>query len=1385
MLFYNTFCESCSQLLSLAEMRKLFTTLTVFLLYFLFLGAGHSNGQTEPGYQTISIAQGLSQGMVFDILQDAEGFIWVATKNGLNRFDGYSFKVFTNDAYNERSLSSNTIVKLFEDSKGRIWAGTEAAGLNVYDKKTGNFYRIQYRLADATSISGNAIRLIEGLPDGRVLVAADGAGLNVIDLKKQFFEKGANPTITRLSLPNDAQVYGMGRDNNGTMWIGGMDGLVYKFDAAKNSFTLVKNMLLLNNGYYTPDKSILINGSLFLYDGKDAFPLFDTNKIVAGNILFRPREKLWENFHRELHFYDVSKWEPGKPPVWNLQLPESTRTVYPFIADRSGIVWSGSVGYGLRKYNIGSSRFKIENPGISVRWIVPVSANDIFTGDHGYGWKRVRNEKTDNAPFSKIPSVTKVDNFIITRKGDYWIKSDEIGYFNYDPLTGRLTPHPEINDYNGTGDKQPMLQDSKGAIWFPGRGGAFTRLHVATGKVDSFNINSNAARPMLPKSICTAIYEDKQGIFWIGTQDGFARLSFRDTISAAPAIAWYYNNSNSRNSLNYNQVAGFLDDPAEPQKFLWICTKGGGLNRLNKKSGNFFQLTRKDGLPHDVVYGILPDNEGNIWGSTNNGIFCLVKGKTSDSSQWTFRNFSKAYGLQDDEFNTGAYARLPNGQLAFGGVNGLNVFDPKEILGTKFTPPVFITNMLLNNEPVLPGDKTAVLQSNIEQTKSITLNHRQDILTLEFSSLDFTAPEQNKYRYQLVGIDKKWVESGNRRSATYLHLPAGKYIFKVQGSNSQAIWSEKIIELQVNILPPWWSTWWAYIVYALLLGFLLRARFTFSINRAKLKSQLKFEKLEAKRIKELDIMKTQLYTNITHEFRTPLTVILGMAHQVMEKPAEHFNNGMEMIIRNGQSLLKLVNEMLDLSKLETGKMQLQLVRADIIHFLRYIVESFYSLAESQQKQLHFLSEIDTLYLQFDQEKFRQIVSNLLSNALKFTPEKGNIYITISEIAAAENVQKSILVIRVKDTGIGIPESQLPHIFDRFYQLDNSRTRKTEGTGIGLALTKELVKLMEGEIIVKSPPTGATRGTEFTIVLPLQKSATTESEIVYEVKENVRAVKTTTQKLPAVIGVADEKYRSEKPLILLVEDNADVVAYTASCLPDYRLAVASDGREGFDIACQIVPNLVITDVMMPFVDGFALCRQLRGDERTSHVPIIMLTAKVGLESKIEGLQQGADVYLEKPFHRGELLVRIKKLLEMRQSLQQYYLKKAGLAASQPPTNLVTESIISDTEMEDEFVKKVRKLIEDNLGEANFTVEQLCKQVFMSHSQLHRKLEALTGCPPNKFIRIIRLNKAKALLQNTPNSIASIAINCGYNDPGYFARVFKQEYQVTPQEWRGTK
>jgi signal transduction histidine kinase/DNA-binding response OmpR family regulator/ligand-binding sensor domain-containing protein len=1350
-------------------------------------------------YEWLTTSNGLSQGYIYDILQDKDGFLWFSTKAGLNRYDGYTFKVFTHDTYNDNTISSNAVNGLFEDSKGRLWIGTEDNGLNVYDKTKGIFRHIVHEPNNPNSLSGNRIsgNIIE-LNDGRFLVYASLKSFNVITLPHDFIEKNTPPAIVHLAAPHTDAYVSTCKDAKGRIWISNREKL-YQFLPDKMALEWRKDSVRVD-GNYAPDAegSIWTNGDRFnLLEFNDSitdYPLF-TESVTKdqGSFFYKDEEKqrIWVGMLNinQLLVYDTKKWKKGSPlnPDANLLFKDTTANPTKFLKDNAGNIWMGTSGYGIRKYTFESEHFNYLAKGLSVRKIQGYHQDELFIT----GWGVKKRITTDGASLPYIPDRLKnaIHDFFISKSGDFWelyMKDSGKGFVvtaieQYNPVTGlKKMFSTTLNiDY---GLLEPIIEDREGNIWFCGINGQVYVINPATGMVHDFSINTDASLPMLPNAFISALYQDKKGIFWIGTEEGFAKMEYDHTKRTQPKLTWYRSKSSDKNSLNFNHVSCFLDDPGNDQ-FLWISTKGGGLNVLDKTTGKFTHITTQDGLCNNVVYGILADGEGNIWGSTNNGIFCLLNKRKDEHGRWLIRHFTKASGLQDDEFNTGAYAKLANGDLAFGGVKGLNVFNPGTVLQNGFTPNVFITNILAGNEVVLPNDKTGILMQAIEHAPSITLNHVQDILTLEFSSLDLTAPAQNKYRYQLVGIDKDWVESGTRRTATYLHLPPGSFVFKVQGTNSQGMWSPKLAELKIIITPPWWRTWWAYTLYSLLLGFGARSYFKFRINKAKLQSQLHYEQQEAKRVKELDTVKTQLYANITHEFRTPLTVILGMANQVKNDPGKYLDNGLDMIVRNGENLLYLVNEMLDLSKLESGKMTLNLIPGDIISFLRYIVESFQSLAAGQKKQFHFLSDTDELLLVFDAEKIRQIITNLFSNALKFTPELGNVYVSISQEAADKN-DRTILVLKVKDTGIGIPENQLEHIFDRFYQLDNSHTRKAEGTGIGLALTKELVKLMNGSIVVKSPPIGATKGTEFIIHIPLTK-ASVEDELTNAVpayKEKNKEVKSEGR--PATQYTEGASSDSSHPLVLLVEDNADVVAYIASCLPDYKLAVGKDGREGIEIATEIIPDLIITDVMMPFIDGFELCRMLRHDARTSHIPIIMLTAKADLQSKLEGLDKGADVYLEKPFHKEELLLRIRKLLELRKNLQQYYSRQMGIIEpTDTKVKLGAETVIEE-KAEHEFVKKIREIVEANFSNDDFSVEQLCKLIFMSHSQLHRKLEALTGCSPNKFIRIVRLNKAKELLLDPALSIAAVAMDCGYNDPGYFARVFKQEYGSTPQEWRGS-
>ena len=1342
--------------------------------------------QQNNNYKSISIAQGLSQGMVFDILQDKDGFIWAATKNGLNKYYGYGFKTYTNDPYDIHSVSSNLVTELFEDSKGRIWAGTENAGLNVYDKTTGKFYRIVNDPNNPNSISGNNIRPgITETQDGKILVAANKAGLNIITLPPDFFTKTAAPQIQRITLPDTTEVYGMGTDDKGNVYLCAFNKAVYLFNSANNKVTKLPGYTFLNSGYLNEDGKIWINKKIFLWNGNNLKPLFDTKKEQAGNIIMRQKEILWDNYSGENNKYDISRYNEGTLPKWNENLPKNLgRVIYPFIIDKGGILWGGTKGYGLLKYNRNASKFNTKAIGKSTVFIKPVNNNEIYLSRYPYAWNKLVGDSLFDDPLSKITSNTEIDNFVVAKNGDYWLRSDNEGLLQYNISAKKIVHYSTVINNDGRGEKQPMIEDSKGNIWFPALSGIFSLVNSSTLKINIFSIINKNERPGTVDFPCTALYEDGDGIFWVGTAEGFAKLTFSANDFSKPSnVKWYKINTENKNSLNYNNISCFLDDPLEPKKYLWICTKGGGLNRMEKRTDNFLHLTKKEGLPNDVVYGILTDDQSNIWGSTNRGLFCLQK---LGDAKWNIRNFTLSDGLQDDEFNTYAYAKLPNGNLVFGGVNGINIFNPKEALQTGMFANVFITGLLVNNKEIITGDETGILKNSIEHTKNITLNYLQDILTIEFSSLDFSMPEQNKYRYKLLGIDKDWIEASTRHAATYLHLPAGKYTFSVQGSNSQGSWMPNMATLQIKILPPWWLSWWAYLCYSVLLAVVLRLYFKFLKNRAKLQTQLKFEHNESSRIKEMDAVKTRLYTNITHEFRTPLTVILGMAKQIESNPELHAVKGTEMIIRNGESLLKLVNEMLDLSKLQSGKMMLNLVNGDVIVFLRYIVESFHSLAESQHKQVHFLSDIDTYYVKYDAEKMRQIITNLLSNALKCTAEKGNIYISVNEKTVYNNLKETGLIIKIKDTGVGIPEEKIHLIFDRFYQLENSNADTTQGTGIGLSLTWELLKLMGGEITVKSPPLGANKGTEFILDIPLQK-------VIVE-KNNLQA-----NHLGALIkngfgvngqqqfyNIQPSEPKTESALILLVEDNTDVVAYTASCLPGYKLAVAKDGREGFEIATEIIPDLIISDVMMPFMNGFELLKKLRSDEHTSHIPVIMLTAKTDMDSKLQGIQSGADAYLEKPFNIEELQTRVEKLLELRKNLQQFYLNKAGLL-NNLSVKLSAENLNKETPVfpkaEDPFISKTRETIEAHIADAAFSVEDLCKEVFMSHSKLHRKLDALIGCSPNKFIRMIRLKKAKELLLQTEETVSSIAFDCGFHDPGYFARVFKQEFGRTHQEWRG--
>jgi signal transduction histidine kinase/DNA-binding response OmpR family regulator/ligand-binding sensor domain-containing protein len=1348
-------------------------------------------GQQNWQLNHLSTEDGLSQGMIYTILQDSDGFIWMGTKDGLNRYDGTTFKVFTNEPENPASISGNTVTALYEDSKGYIWAASQNAGLNIYDKKTGIFHHIYQATDQQKGLSGNDVWEILEDDKGNFILSISGMELNIFSLEDAFFEKGTLPEIQRVRLPLQSHplpnepydIRNIYKDNENKIFVVG-DEYLYQLDIADMSvYQVAPTDSSFYDMYFQEDGSTWAfrrNGQLFYLDDNDTigianFGIRHLDFTVEGGAQY----VLHRDFLRYFKFNASTKEIPTYQAV---NVGESPGVM---IKDRSGLLWVGTKGYGIFTLNTKARRFSHLARGQSVSSLF-IFDNKLTATDFSPVWFHPEGEairvpgKEHKADLLKAIPLSANSTFY-----KYFVRGPN-QYLYEKKWEGKKSVFAFNADFSQD-IFDPVILSRKGQIIAAGADNKLAVIDTTNGDYRIYDLDDEMIvdaqeqdDPKPSKAIITTLYEGDQHVLWVGTDQGIITV---ETLAGSQKlkISRYQNDQSDPSSLSYNHVSCFMPDPLAPQQFLWVSTRGGGLNKMNLKTRKFIRYSTQNGLPDNVVYGTLSDQNGNIWGSTNKGLFCMTPSEGGQA--YTFRNFRKEDGLQEDEFNANAYVKLPDGRLAFGGVNGINVFDPKLVLQEDYKPPIYITEIAINNQAVTPFDSTGLLEYMPEYTTQLTLRPGQDILSIRYASLDFRGADHIQYRYQMKGLSDEWVEVGHQQSASFIQLNPGNYQFSVQGTNSQNQWSDQVATVSIRVLAPWYLTTWAYLLYGILIVGAIGLYYRFSIHRAKLKQQLSFEKQEAVRVRELDALKTRLFTNLTHEFRTPLTIIIGMAQQVKDNPREHFTEGVNMILKNGQNLLGLVNKMLSLSKLESGKMTLNLQQAEIVMFLRNMVESFRSYAGNKEIQLHFLSEVDELMMDFDSDKLHQVISNLISNAFKFTPEGGHVYFIIRQ-------ERDTLSIRIKDTGCGIAAVEQDKIFDRFYQTDNSSTRLYEGTGIGLALCKDLITLMDGQISVQSPPTGARKGTEFTVILPIRREAfiaeaeqaglenALSNELIDNKKLSVK-IREATKSSPETQAVQAEHPRGA--FILLVEDNADVAAYIASCLGNYQLAVAENGQEGLEMATELIPDLIISDVMMPIMNGFELCQQLKSDERTAHIPIILLTARADMDSKLEGLEQGANAYLPKPFDKQELLLNIQNLFALRQKLQKHYQRLSGLMEA-----AVDEEYHADRpQSEDVFVTRVREIVEAHLSDFDFTVELLAAELHLSHSQFGRKLNALTGFTPNRFIRNIRLKKAKELLQSEELSITTVAYDCGFNDPSYFTRVFKKEFGKTPVEWRSTQ
>lgn len=1306
--------------------------------------------QPDLYFESLGFEDGLEDTRVNKILQDRKGFMWFATeRSGFYRYDGREMKSFKYDLdHPEQKYPGKFILGFFEDKEGYLWL----TGIDSSDFALFKFDPEKEAVIERYDLKNYILNAHLG-KNGRIWIGHMTEGLLYLDEEKGEIRSFVDVFAPEIRKDN---VWDILEDSYGNLWFTYPNG-IYQWVIAEKHLIYHPFRENYERGFedrlitalFEDSRKVLwigTNKGLFVFDrDQSRFKKLTINDENLNVFALGEDDEgfLWISHLNGLTLYHPKKGIKKQYPLTSKKggLVNSPRTIY---RDHQGNMWLGHSSNGITYWNRHQKKFSFyhseanesdHTAGFNVSGLhelnngqIWVATNSLKLFDPNQETFSLVGVKSYQNPY--LLSEGQNDRVLLSswREGLRVLGSGGqlVAQFKADPTKSGSLPGNAA---------RLAFHDREGNIWVVVHAEGLYRFQPEQNKFLRHPIIDPETRTEFGTWYQT-IHQDQNGNLWLGKDFHLIKLTKNFSVEKVYNISTYQLHEDS---------AGLF----------WIASRNG-LYRLDPLTGEQKAWRQKDGLPTNGLNSILADEQGSLWLGTDLGLVHF------DPKTEGFTTFNVFEGISGYKFNIGASLKTQNGEFYFGLNNGMLRFHPDSIRLNPMIPPVVITDFKIHHSSVpIRGSLNdtigyaSPLEKHIAYTERIELNWRQNDISFEFASLNYLNPEKNEYKYRLDNYDEEWTHtSADNPTAVYTNLDPGQYRFRVIGSNNDGIWNETGVSLSILISPPWWATWWAYSLYGLLAIIVLYGLRTYELNR-------KLAHYEAERYREINQAKSRLYSNITHEFRTPLSIILGVSRQAKKQVEAEAISHLNMIERNGRQLLQLVNQLLDLSKVDSGKFQLNYQQGDIINYLKYLIESFHSLAEQKAVHLHFLSDLDSLMMDYDQERLQQVFYNLLSNALKFTSEGGHIYLQVNRLSDQE------LELMLKDTGIGIPEDQLTKIFDRFYQLDDSHTRRAEGTGIGLALVKELIRLMGGRIAVKSKPG---RGTAFIITLPIRRTAAVNTKIKLE-DSPINGQANAT--LPIIQTLA------EGPKILVIEDNQDVQFYIQNCLStSYQVETAFDGEEGIQKAKKKIPDLIICDVMMPLKDGFEVCETLKKDLKTSHVPIVMLTAKADFESKLQGLRHGADVYLSKPFQEEELLLHIHNLLLQRERLQQHYLFYFGLN-EQPEGEQAHENV------ETNFVENVKAKILDHLSDGTFTVSQLSREMALSPSQLHRKLTALTGYSAGKMIRMIRLNHAKKLLQNHALTIAAVAYDSGFNDPDYLSKVFKQEFGITPTEFRTEK
>lgn len=1349
----------------------------------LFILSCTITSYTQEAASFIHISDELVNNEVTSIIQDHKGFKWFGTRGGLHRFDGYEMKLLKNDINQANNLLSQSIEVLQNGKNNIVWVGTKSGGLSSYDLTTGRI--INYINTNPGNTGFNADYILSLLDtDTEKLLIGTWKGFQYLDKKTEKF------TV----LSNTWKTFDIQPDGDNGFWLATNSGLrhldntlkndqVYDFGIPGINITAIvhdkdNNCLWLgtwNNG--------LIKFNLYSNSFKQFFYQPNKKGSISSNNTYRllldKKGTLWigtwggglNRFNRKTETAD--KMDLTIPGIFTTD----NQIILTIQEDPSGLLWVGTDGAGVFKMDLNPKKFF----GIGYK-------SDLLGGN-----THVLSVYVD--PFKKLWLSTKgggiqysSDNKVFHKlliKGPRFLAAGD------NPFECRAFIQEGDNLWLGTNKGLIRLKNKESV---PGKYEIFT--------TDTADINSISGRKI------NALVKDSSGRIWVGTQEnGLCYISGYDRYNK-PLFKKYFPAYGKKGALQNERVSCMLVDS---KKRLWIGTykglhlynpvrddfiffiKTGDLNYsisdntilclAEDKSGNIWAgtqygisqitgmegdklkvtvYTTKEGLPNDYIHALIPDSRNNIWASTNKGIVRLsIKDKS-------LAVFDKRDGVQSNMFSENASCKDASGQFYFGGVEGLTYYNPDDITISQFSPQVYFTNLRVNNKPYEFGQQkndSILLDRPFYETRSITLTHRDNILDIEFAALDYRAPDKNEYMYMLGGFNKDWVYAGNNRLVSFTNLKPGTYRLKVMATNSDKIWNNTPHELQIKILPPFWKTWWAYLFYFILFAFLLWLTRYFGLKQAELKNQLALTRLARKQENQLSDFKERLFTNISHEFRTPLTLILGPVDDLLyqKKIDTVIKKNLRLVQKQSKRMLRMVNQLLDYQKAETGSLKLTKQPGEIISFCREVFNSFRDDAERKKINYTFNSSDKYFSFVFDHNKLEIILFNVLANAFKFTAEGGSINLTINKTN-----DKSCEIV-ISDTGKGIQPDELSKIFDRFYRGKGNDAASISGTGIGLSFVKELTELHGGSITAESD---GIKGSAFRIQLPHTENGEANYSSVYDrvqlndydQEHTVKLLTMENENLPQ---------EPEQSIILVVEDDIDIQHYIAEILsPSFKVITASNGKEGIEKALEIIPDVIVSDIMMPEIDGIELCKKLKSDKDTSHIPIILLTALTDMNHHVQGIREGADVYLPKPFNSQLLLVHIHNLISTRNKLKELYARKVFLGSG----NFEIKSF------EEEFLNKVMKIVEDNIPNSQFSSDELAGLMYMSRSTFYRKLKAVTGMSGNEFIRTARLNYAAKLLESGRYSVTDVAYEAGFNDIKYFRKRFQDRFGASPSEYK---